>query len=196
MKPPEGAHMSREALRSGRRVIAEELEDKKARLETWAPKIAVGDFLAFGAASSERDSQGVDFYLGKVVVAPVTHRGAALRIGRGRTGWNVTEGDVHLKVRWFKQVRTGVFQDENLEDTQLLEMAIRVASDEKIILEELTLGARPSRRASSRLCHSQPSRGALSQPPAEYKLTDRSDALIHDENLTLFVDRAAPGSSA
>jgi hypothetical protein len=196
IEQPEGAHQSREELRSGRRVIAEELEGKKARLEAWASKIAVGDFLAFGAARSERDSQGVDFYLGKVVVVPTTHYGAALRIGRGRTGWNVTDGDVHLKVRWFKEVRPGVFQDENHEDTQLLEMAIRVAKDEKIILDKLSPGVRPSRRARPRSCQSQPSRDALSQPPAEYKLTERSDELIHDENLTLFVDRAAPGSSA
>jgi hypothetical protein len=196
VKQPEGPNLSPEELRIGRRVIAEELDDKKARLETWASKIAVGDFLAFGAARSERDSQGVDFYLGKVVVVPVTHRGAALQIGRGRSRWNVKEGDVHLKVGWFKEVRSGVFQDENHEDIQLLEMAIRVAEDEKIILDPLIPGARPSRRALSRSCHSQSSRGALSESPAEFKLSDRSDELIHDENLTLFVDRAAPGSSA
>ncbi|KAH8072862.1 LSM domain-containing protein [Aureococcus anophagefferens] len=62
LKPPSGDDRSS--------VIAQGLAEKDARLAALAPKIRKGDVVALGISQSERDAQGVDFYLAKVVVPP------------------------------------------------------------------------------------------------------------------------------
>ena len=106
-----------EERRSRLRVVAEAAAAKKKRLGEWAPNIAEDDILAFGAASGERDVQNIDFYLAKVVEAPRVHSGLKLQIGCGKTRWHIKEGEIYVKVRWLKEIRPGVFQDEEHEDT-------------------------------------------------------------------------------
>jgi hypothetical protein len=165
----------------------EALDHRPRRAAATAAKVSLGarsasrsdethrSNVAFGAAESERKAQGIDFYLAKVIAAPTT--ATQLRVvGKGKTRWNIAKGELYLKVRWFKEARSGVFYDEAYEEEQLLEMVVQVAGAEKLVLEKLS------------------SRGPRTKP--KYKLAERSADLICDENLTKYVDRAAHGSSA
>ncbi|KAK7242438.1 hypothetical protein SO694_00159045 [Aureococcus anophagefferens] len=83
LKPPSGDD------RSSARVIAQGLAEKDARLAALAPKIRKGDVVALGISQSERDAQGVDFYLAKVVVPPARADNQRRVNGSGRGGWNI-----------------------------------------------------------------------------------------------------------
>jgi hypothetical protein len=76
-------------------------------------------------ARSEREAQGVGFYLGKVLVAPTTAE-ETHRLGElgTRNAWNVKKGEWYLKVRWYSKVRPGIFQEQNHDFEKLLEMVV------------------------------------------------------------------------
>ncbi|KAH8061085.1 hypothetical protein JL722_4381 [Aureococcus anophagefferens] len=159
------------------RVIAQGLAEKDARLAALAPKIRKGDVVALGISQSERDAQGVDFYLAKVVVPPA--RGQPTPGQRlGRDGWNIKKGEFCLTVRWFDLKPCGYYEDYGSQDEQLLEMVIAVGDGAALVLEPA------------------PRKGRARGAPAQFQLAKASEAAIHNENLDKYVDRAAAGSSA
>ncbi|KAH8064213.1 hypothetical protein JL721_8356 [Aureococcus anophagefferens] len=146
------------------------------RLAALAPKIRKGDVVALGISQSERDAQGVDFYLAKVVVPPARGQPASgQRLGRG--GWNIKKGEFCLTVRWFDLKPCGYYEDYGSQDEQRRD------------------GHRGRRRRRAS-CSSPPLGRAGRGAPAQFQLAKASEAAIHNENLDKRVDRAAAGSSA
>ncbi|EGB08082.1 hypothetical protein AURANDRAFT_64401 [Aureococcus anophagefferens] len=172
LKPPSGDD------RSSARVIAQGLAEKDARLAALAPKIRKGDVVALGISQSERDAQGVDFYLAKVVVPPARADNQRRVNGSGRDGWNIKKGEFCLTVRWFDLKPCGYYEDYGSQDEQLLEMVIAVGDGAALVLEPA------------------PRKGRARGAPAQFQLAKASEAAIHNENLDKYVDRAAAGSSA
>ena len=172
LKPPSGDD------RSSARVIAQGLAEKDARLAALAPKIRKGDVVALGISQSERDAQGVDFYLAKVVVPPARADNQRRVNGSGRDGWNIKKGEFCLTVRWFDLKPCGYYEDYGFQDEQLLEMVIAVGDGAALVLEPA------------------PRKGRARGAPAQFQLAKASEAAIHNENLDKYVDRAAAGSSA
>ncbi|KAK7232742.1 hypothetical protein SO694_00037156 [Aureococcus anophagefferens] len=153
------------------------LAEKDARLAALAPKIRKGDVVALGISQSERDAQGVDFYLAKVVVPPARADNQRRVNGSGRDGWNIKKGEFCLTVRWFDLKPCGYYEDYGSQDEQLLEMVIASAT-RALVLEPA------------------PRKGRARGAPAQFQLAKASEAAIHNENLDKYVDRAAAGSSA
>ncbi|KAK7240615.1 acyltransferase [Aureococcus anophagefferens] len=154
------------------------LAEKDARLAALAPKIRKGDVVALGISQSERDAQGVDFYLAKVVVPPARADNQRRVNGSGRDGWNIKKGEFCLTVRWFDLKPCGYYEDYGSQDEQLLEMVIAVGDGAALVLEPA------------------PRKGRARGAPAQFQLAKASEAAIHNENLDKYVDRAAAGSSA
>ena len=141
---------------------------------------------------SEREAQGVNFYLGKVRTKPKA-AAKTFRVGKGRSGWNVKKGEYHLDIEWYTEFADIVFEVHGTSDTQLLEMLIERPDGKtgQIQLDEvapppLLAGQGRGRRRSP---------AALSRK-ARYKLHADFEALLLDQNYTKYVDRAAHGSSA
>ena len=180
IKPRSGASPKSKAS-----VVSEGLDAKDARLSELAPHIKEGDVVAFGVAESERRAQNVDFYFAKVLEAPRRATRTFRNGPEGRSGWNIKKGEFYLKVRWYKETRPGVLVDEEWEENQLLEMVVCVGVRAATLeLENAT--TTPSTRSRRR-------RGT---PTPTFKLTDASKEALENQNITKYVDRAAPGSSA
>ncbi|KAH8075006.1 alpha-ketoglutarate-dependent dioxygenase alkB-like protein [Aureococcus anophagefferens] len=157
LKPPSGDDRSS--------VIAQGLAEKGLRLAALAPKIRKGDVVALGISQSERDAQGVDFYLAKVVVPPARADNQRRVNGSGRDGWNIKKGEFCLTVRWFDLKPCGYYEDYGSQDEQLLEMVIAVGDGAALVLEPA------------------PRKGRARGAPAQFQLAKASEAAIHNENL-------------
>ena len=169
-------------MESRRRVVTEGLQEKAGRLTQLASTIKKGDIVALGAAESERRAQNIKFYLGKVVVPPALADKRMRVGGSGRGGWNIKKDEWFLKLRWLKEIDEGVFVDEGYEENQLLEMVVQHSDGATLELQTLSTGD-----------HGRPRRH---QGPPKFELAAGSKAALDDANLTKYVDRAAPGSSA
>lgn len=178
---------SRALRKAQRRIIKDKLEEKKQRLEQLAPTIEEGNVVAFGVCESEREAQGVDFYLGKVSEAPKQAENQ-IRVGEDRTGWNIKKDEYYLVIDWYKEVAEGIFEEEGVSDKQLLEMVIELPEGMTGSLSLETLPTTTTARGRGR--RRTTNRKKL------YKLKPEHKALLLDQNYTQYVDRAAPGSSA
>ena len=75
--------------------MLESLQTKHERLGRLSRTISMNNVVALGVAESEREAQGVSFYLGRVTMAPKLAR-TTFRVGSGRNGWNVKAGEFYL----------------------------------------------------------------------------------------------------
>lgn len=179
---------SRTCRSAQRSIIEERVADKQQRLARLASTIKVDDVVAFGVCESEREAQGVDFYLGKVTAAPEKAL-RTFRVGEGRSGWNVRKGEHYLVVAWYKEVSEGLFEKEGFLDTQLLEMLIELPGGKTGMLRLEPLPTATTARDGR-------GRRQTTVRKQLYKLHPDDKGLLLDQNYTQYVDRAASGSSA